>query len=55
MLLSIRIVQVCDDFFQGSLAAKERKEHKDWFGSFAIFCGYLRLVAASGRGMKYSG
>jgi hypothetical protein len=35
--ISVRIVHVCDDFFQGSLAAKERKEHKDGFDSLRSF------------------
>jgi hypothetical protein len=52
LLISIKIVQVCDDFFQGSLAAKERKEHKDGFGSmrslrsFAANSVWLRPRAA---------
>ena len=46
--ISSRIVQVCDDFFQGSLAAKERKEHKDEFDSMCS----LRFFAANSAWLR---
>jgi hypothetical protein len=46
--ISIRIVQVCGDFFQGSLGAKKRKEHKDGIGSMRS----LRSFAANSVGLR---
>ncbi len=55
VLISIRIAHVCDDLSsKDSLAAKERKEHKEGFGPLrSLATNSVRLRRSRGR--KYAG